>query len=96
MRNVVALHQKFRLGRTLATPRALKALQEAGQAPLELLLRHVSGDWGEICEEDKTENELSLKNGFRLLSAFRTKTDVKIWIITEVDRSATLLLPDEY
>ena len=97
MRNVVALHQKFRLGRTVATPRALRALQEAGQAPLELLLRHVSGDWGEICEEDRAENEFSLKSGFRLLSAYRTNADAKIWIITEADRSATtLLLPDEY
>ena len=88
---------KFLLGRIVATPRALEALQEAGQEPLEFLLRHVSGDWGEICQEDRAENEFSLKNGFRLLSAYRTTTDVRIWIITEADRSATtLLLPDEY
>lgn len=97
MSNAVALRERFSLGRTVATPRSLKALQEAGQAPLEFLLRHVSGDWGEICAEDKAENEFSLKNGFRLLSAYRTTTDVRIWIITEADRSATtLLLPDEY
>lgn len=88
---------KFLLGRIVATPRTLVALQEAGQLPLDFLLRHVSGDWGEICEEDKTENEFSLKNGLRLLSAYRTRAGVKILIITEADRSATtLLLPDEY
>lgn len=88
---------KFSLGRVVGTPGALRALEEAGQNPLDLLLKHQTGDWGELCEEDKAENEFSLKNGFRLLSAYRTKADVKIWIITEADRSATtLLLPDEY
>lgn len=97
MSNAAAPRPKFPLGRMVATPGALQALQEADQAPLEFLLRHVSGDWGELCEEDKAENELSLKNGFRLLSAYRTKTDLKIWIITEADRSATtILIPDEY
>ncbi len=67
MSNAAAPCPKFPLGRMVATPGALQALQEADQGPLEFLLRHVSGDWGELCEEDKAENELSLKNGFRLL-----------------------------
>ncbi|MDE3075945.1 MAG: plasmid related protein [Chloroflexota bacterium] len=64
---------------------------------LDLLFRHVSGDWGELDEEDKAENELSLREGFRLLSAYTLRNGEKIWIITEADRSVTtLLLPDEY
>jgi len=60
------------------------------------LWRHANGDWGDLCEEDKEENELSLKEGFRLLSAYKDG-DKKIWIITEADRSATtVLFPDEY
>lgn len=88
---------KFSLGRVVATPGALLVLKQANQNPFEFLGRHQVGDWGELCEEDKKENEFSLKNGFRILSAYRTRNDVKIWIITEADRSVTtLLLPHEY
>ncbi len=87
----------FQPGQTLATPGALQAFQEAKQAPEEFLARHLKGDWGDLEDEDKQENELSLKHGFRLLSSYRLKTGAKIWVITEADRSATtLLLPDEY
>ncbi|GAI75780.1 unnamed protein product [marine sediment metagenome] len=59
--------------------------------------RHAKGDWGDLGQEDKQENELSLKKGFRLLSAYEHPTLPKIWIITEADRSATtVLFPDEY
>ena len=88
---------RFPLGQTVATPGALKALTEAGQSPYSLLVRHQSGDWGDLNEEDKAENEISLTEGFRLLSAYHLPTGVKIWVITERDRSVTtLLLPDEY
>lgn len=88
---------KFDLGRVVATPGALKALEEAGQDPLEFLSRHIRGDWGEVCEEDHNENEFSLRKGFRLLSAYKTRLGVKLWIITEADRNVTtLLLPSEY
>ena len=88
---------KFCLGRVVATPGALRALEEANQNPFEFLARHQAGDWGELCEEDKRENEFSVRNGFRILSAYRTRNNTKIWVITEADRSATtLLLPDEY
>jgi hypothetical protein len=85
------------LGRTLATPGALRALEEAEQTPDDFLARHETGDWGEVGDEDWDENELSLREGFRLLSAYRLRTGVTIWIITEADRSATtILLPEEY
>ena len=61
------------------------------------LTRHRSGDWGNLTDEDKQENELSLKAGYRLLSAYESEGLPKIWIITEADRSATtILFPDEY
>ena len=87
----------FPLGRILATPGALRVLEEAGQSPTEFLDRHVSGDWGELDEEDKRENEFSVRNGFRILSAYTTRAGEKIWVITEADRSATtFLLPEDY
>ena len=61
------------------------------------LTRHQWGDWGELTDEDKKENDLSLKAGFRVLSAYEAKGLPKVWIITEADRSATtILFPDEY
>ena len=87
----------FDLGQVVGTPGALRALDEAQQGPVEFLARHVTGDWGEVCEEDAAENELSVRQGFRILSAYRLCTGVKIWVITEADRSTTtLLLPSEY
>ncbi len=85
------------LGATHATPGALAALEEACQTSAEFLSRHEAGDWGEVGPEDWAENELSLREGFRILSAYTLKTGVKIWIITEADRSiTTILLPEEY
>ncbi len=88
---------KFSLGRTAATPGALDALTDAGETPAFYLDRHITGDWGDVPPEDAQENELSLKEGFRILSAYTLSTGVKIWVITEADRSSTtILLPEEY
>ena len=87
----------FPLGMTLITPGARDAIADAGQLPLTFLERHVSGDWGELSEADKRENDASIEKGFRILSAYRTSEGVKLWVITEADRSATtILLPSEY
>jgi hypothetical protein len=88
---------RFALGQTFITPGAEEALQIAEQTAIEFLRRHMSGDWGELSDEDVKENQLSLKKGFRLLSAYQTGKGQKLWIITEADRSATtILLPSEY
>lgn len=87
----------FPLGRIYLTAGANEALDESKQEPFEFLSRHQRGDWGDICDEDIKENELSLKQGFRLLSSYRTNQGVKLWCITEHDRSSsTILLPSEY
>ena len=87
----------FPPGQIVATPGALAFLEQANKSPLEFLSRHLRGDWGDLCQEDKTENELSLKYGFRLMSSYPITETEKLWIITEADRSVTtLLLPAEY
>jgi hypothetical protein len=87
----------FPSGRLVATPGALALLEQVNRSPLEFLSRHLRGDWGDLCQEDKAENELSLKYGFRLLSSYHLTDTEMIWIITEADRSVTmLLLPEEY
>ncbi len=89
---------RVELGALVATPGAIDALTKAGVTPIELIARHQRGDWGELCSEDSAENDLSLRDGFRLLSAYTLpRTGARIWVITEADRSVTtLLLPDEY
>ena len=87
----------FPLGKVYATPGALQALQAASTSPLPYLLRHVTGDWGELDQEDIEANNDALVRGERLLSAYTLPTGVKVWLITESDRSSTAcLLPEEY
>jgi hypothetical protein len=87
----------FDLGHLVATPGALLALRRTHTPAWDLLKRHITGDWGELDAADVAENELSLREGFRLLSAYRLADGTKTWVITEADRSVTtILLPDEY
>jgi len=61
------------------------------------LNRHVKGDWGDVCEEDRAQNEWALKNEARLISVYKSEAGVKFWIITEADRSSTtILMPGDY
>ena len=86
----------FPLGQIVATPAVIAHFNEHRQSILPLLCRHVSGDWSELCAEDKAENALSVHQGFRILSRY-TVAGETVWIITEADRSATTaLFPNEY
>lgn len=88
---------QFTLGQLVATPTALEALEESGQSPSDFLSRHVRGDWGEVCNEDRLLNDQALIDGSRLLSAYKTLKGTKLWVITEADRSSTCILtPSEY
>jgi hypothetical protein len=93
----------FSLGQVVATPGAISALEEAGQSPWQFISAHAQGQWGdELSEEDKELNNAALVDGSRILSAYRTRLGVKLWVITEAtddegQRAATtILLPDEY
>ena len=88
---------RFPLGQIVATPGALEALEQAGENSITVLRRHLAGDWGEVDDDDRRENERSLADGCRLLSAYTLSSGTRLWVITEADRSATtLLLPSEY
>jgi hypothetical protein len=93
---------KFSLGRIVATPPALRVLEESGQGPHEFLHRHLTGDWGIVNQNDQRANEEALHTGTRLLSAYQTKLGVKIWLITEAvgddgrRASTCILLPEDY
>lgn len=87
----------FPLGHVVATPGVLHLLEQYGIAPMQLIARHRSGDWGDIDPGDAKTNAHALRVGTRILSSHRLANGEKIWIITEADRSATtILLPSEY
>ena len=73
---------RFPLGRMFTTPGALEALAEAGQDAIEFIQMHQQGNWGDLCEEDKRENEFSVDKELRIFSAYRLKDETKIWVIT--------------
>jgi hypothetical protein len=90
-----ATKKRFTLGRLVATPNAMSTLEN--EDVLGALTRHAAGDWGDVSPEDWKENDLALREGFRLFSVYHDRNGVKFWVITEADRSATtVLLPEDY
>ncbi|MCW3538753.1 MULTISPECIES: hypothetical protein [Burkholderia cepacia complex] len=88
---------RFKLGRLFATPAALEAIADAHVSIIDLLIRHMRGDWGDLPESDRRQNELSVDAGIRLLSSYVLPGGQTVWVITEWDRSSTtFLLPGDY
>lgn len=107
----ISPHPRFHLGRLLATPAALRTLEEFGVQPLTLIFRHVRGDWGDLCAEDRTANETAVEFGSRIFSSYKLTRDdgqqqleATVWCITEGTdgtiggprECTTFLLPNEY
>ncbi len=91
--NTHPLSKPFPLGQTVITPNALGQLYPADvRAALQ---RHACGEWDDLVPRDKTDNELSMKEGFRLLSAYRDRKGTRFWVITAADRSWTRVLLSE-
>jgi hypothetical protein len=88
----------FDLGDVVTTPGAAEVIQHRGLNLRLLLLRHVTGDWGDLDDEDKARNDQAVRHGTRILSAYGAEGEPDtLWIITEADRSSTtFLLPREY
>jgi hypothetical protein len=88
---------RFSAGRVVMT-RGVNELVRRGELnPVPYLMRHLDGDWGDLCDDDRRANDAALKSGDRLFSSYQVTPTLKLWIITEWDRSVTtLLLPEEY
>jgi hypothetical protein len=84
----------FSIGASVATPRAVRTIEAYKINWLTFLHRHVTGDWGDLDEQDKRENDLPVQKSFRILSAYG-RGDRKLWILTEADRSVTTILRPE-
>lgn len=86
---------KFRLGRIVSTPHALEVIPN--EDILRAIIRHQSGDWGELKAEDCEANDHAVVHGTRVLSSYRSAKGITFWLITEADRSVTtVLLPEDY
>jgi hypothetical protein len=89
--------KKLVLGQVVTTPGVLAALETSGDSLLHYLTLHEFGHWGDVDPDDWQANEAALQQGLRILSAYTLSSGVRIWIITEADRSSTcVLLPEEY
>ena len=94
----------FSLGHVVATPAALALMLEHGASVPELLHRHLTGDWQEMCKSDRDANWVAVLGGeTRVFSSFNIAPkghagkSIKIWVITEWDRSVTTVLrPEDY
>lgn len=91
-------NSRFLTGEVVVTAGVDELIQQGRLNPNEFLRRHLSGDWGDLDESDRRQNDAALQSGEdRLFSSYQVAPDLKLWIITEWDRSVTtLLLPDEY
>ena len=88
---------RFQLGRIFLTPGAIDALEESGESARTFINRHARLEQGELSDEDFRENLFSVSHQLRIFSAFKTAQGVKLWVISEADRSSTtILLPSEY
>lgn len=86
----------FPTGVQMITPGALEALESAGVKPANLITRHVSGDFGDLCPEDIEENLKAIEKGWRVFSAYQIGKE-RVWVITEATRDlTTILLASEY
>ena len=90
------LEPKFKIGEAYATAAVTQWAGEQAIDLTKLMWRHHCGEWGDLCDDDKTANDEALENGDRILSTYQI-SGRKIFIITEHDRSrTTIMLSSEY
>lgn len=111
MKTIIFTNPKFNIGQLLATASITHELKNLAfhQFCMNALNRHTSGDWGDLCDDDKNLNNLAVTNGNRIFSAYNIPANLiqddmpndKIYIITEaryqgVRKSTTILFPADY
>ncbi|CAI07491.1 hypothetical protein ebB75 [Aromatoleum aromaticum EbN1] len=94
----LASQARFPAGQVVMTVGVDGLIRQGRLNPAPFLRRHLHGDWGDLGDDDRQLNDAALKSGEdRLFSSYQVTPDLKLWIITEWDRSVTtLLLPSEY
>ncbi|HBP5443623.1 TPA: hypothetical protein ACKP1S_002850 [Pseudomonas aeruginosa] len=90
--------RRFSPGQVVMTIGVDELVKQGQLNPVSYLRRHLDGDWGDLDDSDRRQNDVAMKSGDdRLFSSYQVTPGLKLWIITEWDRSVTtLLLPSEY
>ena len=97
METRVVIDSKFDFVNVVATTALYNHCKTNKFPLLPYLVRHANCDWGDVCKSDWESNDKAIKEGLRILSEYKLPDGLKIWIITEWDRSATtLLFPEDY
>jgi len=91
MNQPTRLKPLFHPGRLLVAPAALAALRANGVPVISVLLRHIAGDWGNVSDDDRRQNDLSIGTGLRLISIYRLPNGAKVQVTTEWNRSHTTI-----
>lgn len=93
----LTLQARFPLGKVTVTELAASTLRDSGQRAEELLERHQAGDWGDVSDETRANNEEAVESGGRIESVYHTRNTEKVLVVTDPDRSMTeVLLPQEF
>lgn len=87
---------RFKTGRPTVTAAAIAALELAKVPDILLLARHIHGDWGDLNERDCLQNELAVLLDLRVQSRYLLPTGSVIWVLTEADRLATVILLENH
>lgn len=93
------MSKKFDLGQVVSTAAVYAMREENAEFRAfvsDSFHRYILGDWGDLCDEDKARNDWAVDNAEQILGCYIFKDDLKIYIITEWNRSATtILFPEE-
>jgi hypothetical protein len=88
------IYFRFDSGHSIITPPAKDLMRRYDIDPHRLLERHCSGDWGDQSDQDKKAWDRALREGFSLMSVYKVG-DEEVWLVTDVERLATVFLSSE-
>jgi hypothetical protein len=92
---------RFELGQVVGTPQAVRFCGEHHINIFDLLMRHASGDWGDLGANDTAANDAALVDGSRILSSYSFRAGT-VWVLTEATgddghrTSTCVMLPSDY
>lgn len=78
--------QLFNPGRVMTTPGVGAVLDQFDgltqvRVVIRLLIRHITGDWGDVDSQDQAANDHAVILGERLVSAYRLPDGTEVWVI---------------
>ncbi|MBB4635633.1 hypothetical protein [Longimicrobium terrae] len=78
--------QLFPIGRITASTTTLERIERAGWDPMELILRHAAGDFGDAGEEHTEINEETIRGKVgTILSVHSLPDGAVIWVTTSLE-----------